>query len=217
MPSASAAYLVVRRDDGFGDVFPLSPGQRYSLGRSTTSRIVLKDDLCSREHAEVYVTGGGWYVRDLRSLNGTRVNGERVDQETELVPGDEVVVGRTRLLFVHEMAELPDLPVTAPATDRLTIKKRLGHTRFLTPIPPAPPANQATEETPAVVRHTLSRDLAFLYRLALDMGAAISYQDLLRVVLDGLLDAIPADGGAILSLPEGREPQRLIQRNRDRT
>ena len=63
MPSASAAYLVVRRDDGFGDVFPLTPGQRYSIGRSSTCRIVLKDDLCSREHAEVYLTAGRWYLR----------------------------------------------------------------------------------------------------------------------------------------------------------
>ena len=154
MPSAASAYLVLRRDDGFGDVFPLTPGQRATIGRSSTNRIVLKDDLCSRDHAEVHEVDGHWCVRDLDSLNGTRVNDERVDQETELAPGDEVLVGRTRMLFVHEMAELPDMPVTAASTESMTIKKRLGHTRFLTPIPPVPSTDKSNEETPAAVRHT---------------------------------------------------------------
>ena len=48
-----SAYLVICRDDGYGDVHPLTPGQRVILGRASTSSIVLKDDLCSREHAEV--------------------------------------------------------------------------------------------------------------------------------------------------------------------
>ena len=77
MPSPLAAYLVVRRDDGYGDVFPLTAGGRFTLGRGPTNRIVLKDELCSREHAEVYQSDGRWVVRDLESLNGTRLNGLR--------------------------------------------------------------------------------------------------------------------------------------------
>src|SRR5947209_7151072 len=69
------AYLVVKREDGYGDVFPLSPDTRYTLGRAATSRIVLKDELCSREHAEIYYSEGRWHLHDLGSLNGTRVNG----------------------------------------------------------------------------------------------------------------------------------------------
>jgi pSer/pThr/pTyr-binding forkhead associated (FHA) protein len=79
MATGATAYLVVRREDGFGDVFPLAVGQTYTLGRATTNRIVIKDDLCSREHAEVRYSDGHWRVRDLNSLNGTRVNNERLD------------------------------------------------------------------------------------------------------------------------------------------
>src|SRR5262249_13184902 len=46
----------------------------------------------------------------------------------------------------------------------------------------------------------LSRDLALLYRLALDMGMAGTYDELCRIVLDALLEAVPAEVGAILSL-----------------
>ena len=76
MPAVTTAYLVIRRDDGFGDVFALVPGQRFTLGRANTNRIILKDEQCSREHAEVYYADGRWCLRDLNSLNGTRINND---------------------------------------------------------------------------------------------------------------------------------------------
>jgi Nif-specific regulatory protein len=220
MSTGGTAYLVVRRDDGFGDVFALTPGQRYTLGRAPTNRIVLKDDLCSREHAEIYHGDGGWRLRDLNSLNGTRLNIERLNGEEELTPGDEVHLGRTTLLFVEAMEQLPDVPAPPRTSDGVSIKKRLGQTRFLTPVPPAPEEATQTsrpEETPAPAsqRHSLSRDLALLYRLALDMGAAATHEDLVRIVLDGLLEAIPAEVGAILSATEGRGLEVTAHRQRD--
>src|SRR5260370_40054711 len=118
MPAGATAFLVIRRDDGFGDVFPLTAGQRYTLGRATTNRIVVKDDLCSREHAEVYHADGRWRLRDLSSLNGTRLNGAAVDSEWELAPGDEVSIGRARLVFVEDMSQVPDVPLDQPAASR---------------------------------------------------------------------------------------------------
>ncbi len=198
MPEGTTAYLVVRRDDGFGDVFPLAAGQTYTLGRATTNRIVLKDDLCSREHAKISYRGGRWRLRDLNSLNGTRVNSVRLDSEWELTPLDEVYLGRTHLLFVEDMAQLPDLPQHEEEgeSEGVSIRKRLGQTRFLTPQP------ELTQEGTIVPgdRHALSRDLSLLYRLALDMGSASTYDELCRIVLDALLEAIPAEVGAILSI-----------------
>src|SRR4051812_45251569 len=110
MSVGTTAYLVVRRPDGFGDVFPLAAGQAYLLGRAATNRIVLKDDLCSREHAEVRYTDAAWRIRDLGSLNGTRVNDHRLDGEHTLDPSDEIQLGRTKLIFVEDMGQLPDMP-----------------------------------------------------------------------------------------------------------
>jgi Nif-specific regulatory protein len=217
MAAPATAYLVVRHEDGFGDVYPLIAGQRFTLGRAPTNRIVLKDELCSREHAEVYHADGRWRLRDLDSLNGTRLNGATLDSEWELSPGDEVNLGRTHLLFVEDMGQLPNLPAQPKAEDGVSIKKRLGQTRFLTPQPPEPPPDDQTmpAEAGAVPRHSLSRDLSLLYRLALDMGSAGTYQDLARVVLDGLLEATPAEVGAILTMKEGRELEVTAHRHRD--
>src|SRR5437764_3511212 len=105
MPPAHDAYLVLRRDDGYGDVFPLAAGTRYTLGRAATNRVVLKDELASREHAEVYHTEGRWVLRDLDSLNGTRLNGLPVTEERPLEPQDEVQVGKARLVFVEDVQQ----------------------------------------------------------------------------------------------------------------
>ncbi|MFO0878441.1 MAG: sigma 54-interacting transcriptional regulator [Gemmataceae bacterium] len=208
MATGTTAYLVVRREDGFGDVFPLDPGQSYTLGRAATNSIVLKDDLCSREHAELSHAGKNWRVRDLGSLNGTRVNEERIEGDRELAASDEVHLGRTTLVFVEDMDQLPDLP-TAPsepsAEGGMSIMKRLGQTRFLTP---PPPTDTKESSVPGSSRHQLSRDLSLLYRLALDMGTAGTHEDLCRTVLDTLLEATTAEVGAILSMAQRPTPAR---------
>jgi transcriptional regulator with GAF, ATPase, and Fis domain len=215
MAAGSNAYLVVRLESGYGDVYPLLTGQRCTLGRASTNRVVIKDELCSREHAEVAFVDGRWRLRDLGSLNGTRLNGTLLDSEWELSPGDEIQIGRTRLLFVEKLEQLPQLPAEGAPTpaDGVAIKKRLGQTRFLTPVPPAGP-EERTAVGPPPPRHSLSRDLALLYRLALDMGAAATFDELVRLVLDGLLNAIPAEVGAVLTLREG-ETEVVAYRHRD--
>jgi Nif-specific regulatory protein len=218
MASGATAYLVVRRNDGFGDVFPLTPGQRYTLGRATTNRVVLKDDLCSREHAEVFHADGFWRVRDLNSLNGTRLNGERLDLEGELAPNDVVHLGKTDLIFVEDMSQLPDVPLQPRTDEGVSIKKRLGQTRFLTPIPPDSSSDsESTAEalTDPGQRHSLGHDLALLYRLALDMAAAVNLGELMDIVLDGLLKAIPAEVGAILTVKDADKLEVTAHRNRD--
>jgi Nif-specific regulatory protein len=211
MSAGATAYLVVHRDEGFGDVFALAAGQRYTLGRANTSRIVLKDELCSREHAEVYYADGCWRLRDLNSLNGTRVNDKPVTSDCELSPNDEIHVGRTRLLFVEHMGQLPEAPTAPPETEALSIKKRLEHTRYLTPLPPTSQA----EKRKTHPRDKLTRELSLLYRLALEMGSASDYEGLAGVVLDGLLEATPAAVGAILVVQDGRQLKLLDHRHRD--
>ena len=198
--TAAGPYLVNRRDDGYGDVIPLLAGQRFTLGRANTNRIVLKDELASRDHAEVYFAEDRWRLHDLNSLNGTRINGEPLDSEWELSSGDEFQIGKTRYLFVNQIDELPQIPLHA-AGESVSIKKRLTNSRFLTPNP-----EELTEiSAPQAGRSSLGRDLMELYRLSLAMGSATTYHELADVVLDGLLAAVKAEVGAILTIREGRE------------
>jgi pSer/pThr/pTyr-binding forkhead associated (FHA) protein len=92
------ALLVVRRGPNAGARFLLDHDVTTS-GRHPDSDIFLDDVTVSRRHAEFYRQAGRFTVRDVGSLNGTYVNRERIE-ETELSGGDEVQVGKFRLLFL---------------------------------------------------------------------------------------------------------------------
>lgn len=71
-----------------------------SLGRDPSSDIFLDDITVSRRHAEVERDGARYSIRDVGSLNGTYVNRSLVERG-ELSEGDEVQVGKFKLIFVH--------------------------------------------------------------------------------------------------------------------
>jgi len=64
-----------------------------TLGRSRDCDCVLADPTVSRVHARLRRRDDAWLLRDLRSSNGTRVNGYRVSGELEVRPGDRVSFG----------------------------------------------------------------------------------------------------------------------------
>jgi predicted component of type VI protein secretion system len=72
---------------------------RMTVGKGTGNDIVLDDATVSRLHASLDEFAEGWCVTDLGSSNGTFVNGERIWAQQRLRHGDEIRVGRSRLLF----------------------------------------------------------------------------------------------------------------------
>ena len=69
---------------------------QLSIGRSPESDVVLSDLEVSRRHAQLRFRDGKWILEDLRSRNGTTVNGVRVGR-CELRPGDRLVIGAHEL------------------------------------------------------------------------------------------------------------------------
>lgn len=92
------ALLAVRRGPNAGSRFLLDSDLTL-VGRHPDSDIFLDDVTVSRRHAEFYRQGGMFIVRDVGSHNGTYVNRERIE-EAELYGGDEVQVGKFRLVFL---------------------------------------------------------------------------------------------------------------------
>ena len=91
------ALLVVLRGPNTGARFLLDD-DTVSSGRHPDSDIFLDDVTVSRKHAVFTRQDGQFYVRDVGSLNGTYVNRERID-DAKLTTGDEVQVGKYRLVF----------------------------------------------------------------------------------------------------------------------
>ena len=84
-----------------GERYPLIAAMTV-LGRDETADVVLDDPGISRRHCEVRVTPDGprlvTHLRDLRSTNGTFVNGEPTDA-VRLTDGDRITVGRAHATF----------------------------------------------------------------------------------------------------------------------
>ncbi len=72
---------------------PSETATRMLVGRAPNCDCVVPEDCVSRKHAQLWRDGERWFVRDLGSRNGTRVNGVRVIEATEVRPGDRVSLG----------------------------------------------------------------------------------------------------------------------------
>lgn len=73
--------------------------ERFTVGTLESNDLIVDADGVSRVHAVFERFGDTWSVRDLGSRNGTFVNGARIIGDRALHPGDEIVLGRLRLLF----------------------------------------------------------------------------------------------------------------------
>ena len=83
-------------------------GTRYAItsevvtvGRHPDSDIFLDDITVSRHHVELAANATGYSIKDVGSLNGTYLNGERLeDNEASLTNGDELQIGKFKLLYL---------------------------------------------------------------------------------------------------------------------
>ena len=210
------AYLVIREGSKWTDVFRLIPGRTVTIGRAPTNQIVVKDERCSRYHAEIFMTQGQWTIRDLDSRNGTLVGEDPVHGDHRLSAGEVVRVAHAQLAFVHDLSKAfpdssgvvtsnvdmdeetvagaaegsDDASVLTPY-EPTTITHRKGQTRFLKP----------QEETEASETPKVGRAAAMLCRLAFELANQTNTSDVASLALDGLLGGTNVDAGAILLLP----------------
>lgn len=113
LPPGSALLIVVRGPN-LGARFLLNQ-PRTTVGRKPSSDIFLDDVTVSRKHAEFVQNGiGGYEMRDSGSLNGTYVNRERSDR-VELRSGDEVQIGKYRMIYCPSQANTAAVPAPPPA------------------------------------------------------------------------------------------------------
>lgn len=85
--------------------------EHNTLGRHPGNSVQVLDRIVSKEHCHIDLVDGVFVLKDLGSLNGTYVNGERAATQP-LYPGDEITLGSTRVLFD---ADYPRKDAPAPA------------------------------------------------------------------------------------------------------
>lgn len=212
------AYLVIREGSKWTDVFRLLPGQSATIGRAPTNQIVIKDERCSRCHAEVFFSQREWTLRDLESRNGTTVGSEAIRGDYVLRPGDIIRIGHSHLAFVYDLSKafpeaggMPHSKVlpqdetyvaNAAATDDVLANHeatRITHRRFQTRF--LEPVDEPDEAAPPRV----GRAAAQLCRLAFELAKATDVRGIADLALSGLFAATHVDAGAVLLLPRDHQ------------
>ncbi|KRC61574.1 hypothetical protein ASE14_12075 [Agromyces sp. Root81] len=92
--SENATRLVITSGAKSGSEFPLGHDE-ITIGRSSDSAIIIRDDYTSTHHARIMQWNGRWMLQDLDSTNGTFLNGSRVTVPTPIPLGAAVKVGAT--------------------------------------------------------------------------------------------------------------------------
>jgi DNA-binding CsgD family transcriptional regulator len=97
--------------------------ERVTVGTAPSNDVTVSDPTVSRLHAVLERYAASWCVRDLGSRNGTFVNGERVIADRAVRGGDEIRVGRVRLLL-REPAAGGGVTAAMEEPPRLTARER---------------------------------------------------------------------------------------------
>ncbi len=172
-----------------------------TLGRHPNNTIQVLDRIVSKEHAEIVCIPDGRYeLRDLGSLNGTFMEGERVDRRI-LLDGDEITFGSTRMTFTEQRE-------TDRALDRVTIAPSMMESHIRQRL--TPDVDSAFwPEKDIHDEKLLRRDYERL-RIAQELGRAIGNEldldTLLQKILDKAFELLPADRGVILLMDEAGKP-----------
>jgi hypothetical protein len=116
--SYPALYLFPLNDSFVPKHISLAGGQRVKIGRQTNAKTVpgerngyFDSKVLSRQHAEVWEDGGKIFIKDVKSSNGTFINGERLSQEgVESDPyelkTDDIVVCLRSFWFIFSFASV---------------------------------------------------------------------------------------------------------------
>src|SRR3954454_8456289 len=84
----------------------VTPAAPVLIGRGPDSDFVIRDATVSRRHAAIHREGYDWFVEDLGSKNGTRVNGRPVSRRAAIAPGDELAFGAASARFDPDRRKL---------------------------------------------------------------------------------------------------------------
>lgn len=195
-------------------------GAHNSLGRHPNNTHQVLDRIVSKEHCHIDFVEGRYVLKDLGSLNGTFVNGERVS-EKPLDPGDEITLGSTRIIFQEEgrvsagpapRVSSPEAPAPRPSapmppTSKVTIAPGMIESHIRTKL--APLLDQSfLPERLVQDNDALRRDYEKLrasYELMQAIGVELDVDRLLAKIVDAAFQILPADRGVVLLYDDERQ------------
>lgn len=161
--------------------------QPITMGRDEDNTVRVLDPKVSRNHAAIEKTKEGFLLRDLKSTNGTYLNGEAVGKHS-LRAGDKIILGSTELLFSEQDVLSHE---KEPVAVRISTKRKAldssgseTNNRYLSQV-----------DLPQ-----LKRRFQLLLNANRTISSTLEMKDAFEKVLEEIFRIFPADRGTILSL-----------------
>jgi sigma-B regulation protein RsbU (phosphoserine phosphatase) len=193
-------FIYPKKEEAF--TFPLE-GKKISIGRSADNEISIFDPYSSGHHAYIYPKEENYVLRDNNSKNGSFLNGNKIQSETVLNRGDEILIGSTRIVFDQELStnvEVTDTPSSSAAINTMIqIEDIVKKSNITTTIVAARPLDidKMRQE------HEISAIIS-------EVGKALvlhkPVDELLEYIMDLICEYMVMDRG-VLMLKEGNPPQ----------
>ncbi|HJQ37581.1 MAG TPA: adenylate/guanylate cyclase domain-containing protein [Thermoanaerobaculia bacterium] len=183
-----------------------------SIGRTEGNDLVLNHPSVSRKHARVEGRNNHWWILDLKSTNGVKVNGNLIT-EAQLNPGDKILVGSVQL----DIKAMPSVEFTGESmfdNPSGTVIRRisdfnsefgldLGEVAEASISSVRPPSEPGVKPEPSVTREKIFQVLVQVARSLLQTE---ELTDLLNTVMDMIFKYLPVERGLIILFDEEGNP-----------
>jgi adenylate cyclase len=194
-------YRLIYQDGDTPQAYTFTEGE-VTIGRSPECQIVLKDFGISRTHARLTADDDGVRIQDLKSKNGTQVNGVPI-VEAPLKDGDRILLGKFQIAFSKTLEGKVVLDEAKPLSEEAgTIIRSVGElSKLLSDTGQREVAGLAEKKpTPADVQDVekANRILKVLTKVAETLIAVRPVEEVLQQVMDIVFEHIPADRGFLM-------------------
>lgn len=187
------ASFVLYPTDGSPQLCPLDPEQVITIGRHPDNLCVIASESASSHHATVSQSDGNWFVQDLGSSNGTRINGAPIE-EAQLNDGDRVQFGDIQAIYYENdadaaaastLSEVIESPILMPDAIKSSPAKKAAPPARRNAPPPAKSKLLPAERLAKTMRAYPGQDtagcstalmIAGLFALAVLLGLMLRHQ-----------------------------------------
>ncbi|MGZ0168374.1 MAG: SpoIIE family protein phosphatase [Planctomycetales bacterium] len=221
------AHLKVLTGEDAGKVIPLEE-DRIVFGRHPSCAVILEDGAVSRQHAQIVESHGSYYVKDLRSRNGTQVNEADVNEPTLLKESDIVRVCKYTYLFHDESSNSDISEDTAYVKPKKPADKNAIRATANIDVPIDPDGVDDNDRSSIISRIDarsgsgvrLSVKPEVKLRAILEIGKHLSnvlnIDDVLPSILDALFQIFPQADQAFVLLKEEEDDEPQVRACRSR-
>ncbi|HVQ30838.1 MAG TPA: adenylate/guanylate cyclase domain-containing protein [Vicinamibacteria bacterium] len=200
-------YRLIYQDGDTPQAYTFTEGE-VTIGRSPDCQIVLKDFGISRTHAKLTADEEGVRIQDLKSKNGTQVNGVPV-VEAPLKDGDRILLGKFQLAFSKTLEGKVVLDEAKPLSEEAgTIIRSVGElSKLLSDTGQHEAVGLAEKKVSADVQDVekANRILRVLTKVAETLIAVRPVEEVLQQVMDIVFDHVPADRGFLMLSEDGSD------------